>query len=247
MNFQGTGRILLWVAVAVLAVAAVGQGVRRMDKTDPVIIQSYAVPAEIASEVRVTLATVLSRGESEAPLGKVSMLPTGQLVVTAPASVQAGLRQILEEIREAKPAPTPAIRFDLWAVTATPGDSPQRSGDLAEIESAIDAISKTTGPMNFKLREKLSTVTRSGQHAQVAGTGIGMGITASLRKDEQDQPLVAADVNVSTLVSPSQRLAASAELRPGELFVIGQSAVADSRGGPEGQSSQIYYILRATL
>jgi hypothetical protein len=137
----------------------------------------------------------------------------------------------------------------MWAVTATPGDSPQLPRDLAEIESAIDAIGKTTGPMNFELREKLSTVTRSGQRAAVTGTGTEMGITASLRKDEQDQPLVAADVNVSGSGRGGQslRVAASAELRPGELFVIGQSAVADSRGGPEGQTSQIYYILRARL
>lgn len=250
VNIPKIGRGLLWGVVVVLAVAVVAQLALRLQGRDPVIMRSYEVPAEIATEVQGALVYVLSRGASEASLGRVSLLPNGHLVVTAPASVQAGVSHILQQIGDTRPTPTPTIGFDLWVVTATPGPAAQASDALEEIEPALAAIRTARGPLTFELLEKLSTATRSGHEpSSVHGASSRMQIRASLRKGEQDQPMVAAELHASVLAgfNTLTEFKAATEMRPGELLVIGQSALADQRSGSGSTSTQVYYILRASL
>jgi hypothetical protein len=243
---------VLWGVVAVLAFGALNFSWhfgwhRSSQENEPVMLQGYDVPPEIAEEVRAALASALStRDKNAAPLGQVSALPNGQLLVTAPASVQAGVKRLLLDISERKPGPTPTIGFDVWVVKATAASATSPSGALTEIEPALAVIRKSQGSRNFEVLEKLSTQARPGREASnVSGAMMQAEIRATLRKIDATQSLVAAKINVS--VSPSAgshaHLEAQAELRPGELLVIGQSALP----GRDASKAQIYYIVRATL
>jgi hypothetical protein len=222
-------------------------GVQRL-QADPVVLQNYNVPPEIAGEVNSSLARALDGG-----LGRVTMMPNGRLVVSARSSVQKGVADVIRDVTQNKPGPTPTIGFDVWVVTATPGNGATSEG-LTEIEPALAAIRKNKGAQNFELRDKLSTLLQSGQQPGRAKSGLSqMEIRASLRKGADNQPTVAArfdiDILRSDLIGVSlASLNAQSELRPGELLVLGQSALASpSPPGTPQTNKQVYYIVRATL
>lgn len=244
MNAIGFGRGVLWFIVVLLAAAALFFGLQKL-RSDPVVLQSYKVSPEIAGEARSALAGGLWRGETIAPLGQVTMMPNGHLLVTAPRSVQRGVAQIIKDIEENKPGPTPTIGFEVWVVAASPGSQAGATGLLTEVRPALDVIDKARGPLNFELLEKLTTLARSGQESEIRGANARLEVEASLRSAGQE-PVVAAKVEVQVSGrNGNAALEAHTEMRPGELLVIGQSSLGQPH--TSGSNSQIYYIVRATL
>jgi hypothetical protein len=81
----------------------------------------------------------------------------------------------------------------------------------------------------------------------VNGAQANMQVQASLRTAEDDQQVVAAELKLGvTGFAWNSSLEAQSEMRPGELLVVGQSALG-SRPGTPPTNKQIYYIVRATL
>ena len=255
MRLAIIGRTVLWIAAGVLAATAYYLIVQSQ-RTDPLVLQNYEVPTDIAEEVRAALAGALYQGDTNPPLGRATLMPNGHLVVSARASVQKGVARIMRDITENKPAPTPSIGFEVWAVAATPGGTAQASAGLTEVEPALAVIRKAKGPMNFELLEKLSTTARSGaDDSQMQGALSEMRVRASLRKSIDDKPVVVAKIRIRVSASRGDlpaSLEAQTEIPPGELLVIGQSGLASSRpfgnqpGTPQ-PNRQIYYIVRASL
>ncbi len=250
MRFAVIAKWVLWVVVAVLAVGTLNFSVNRLKHSDPAVLMSYEVPPEIAEEVQSALRAALSTPgkDAAAPIGQVTMLPNGRLLVTAPMVMQAGVRKILQDIAAHKPGPTPTIGFDVWVIKATSGSAPTSSSSLNELEPALTAIRKNQGPMNFELLEKLSTTARPGRDSSnISGAVAHVQIRATLRKIDATQSTVAAKINISVFAGPGSQsaLEAQAEMRPGELLVLGQSALA-SRDASK-INAQLYYIVRATL
>jgi hypothetical protein len=255
MRLAIVGRSVLWVVAGLLAATAFFFMTGNL-RSDPLVLQNYEVPTDIAEEVRAALAGALYQGDIMPPLGRATLMPNGRLVVSAPASVQRGVARIIHDITENKPGPTPTIGFEVWAVAATPGGAAQASAGLAELESALEVIRKAKGPMNFELLEKLSTTARSGaQDSNIRGAVSKMQVRASLRNAEDDKPVVAAKIQIRVSVNPGDpeaSLEAQTEMRPGELLVIGQSGLANPRpsgnqAGTPQANRQIYYIVRASL
>jgi len=252
MNVANFGRVVIWVVAAILLFMAAYFGLHRQ-RDDPVVLESYTVPAEIAGEVRNALAGALWHGNDSPPLGQVTLMPNGRLVVTAPASVQEGVSRVIHDVIENKPGPTPAITFDVWIVTAAPGNDSQAgkaqaAESLAEIGPALGAIQKAKGPLRFELLEKLSTVARTGRDkSKVRGAQAFMEVDASLRTAEDNQQMVAAKLQMGVMgLGWNSNLEAQSEMRPGELLVVGQSALGSPPGSPPS-NKQLYYIVRATL
>lgn len=239
-------RTSLWILAMFLAIGAVVLGAKRL-QSDPVSLETYSAPPEIAGEVRSALSAALAGNPALKPLGRVTLMPNGRLVVTAPQSIQRGVRRIIDDIIQNKPAPTPTIGFDVWVVTATPGAA-VTAADLAEVEPALAVIRESRGPLAFALLEKLSTKARSGEEeSHVRGKNAELEVGASLRKGTNNDSLVAAKLRVVVWQGKTpMHLEAHTEIRPGELLVAGQSALGGtpSTGGPD---KQIYYIVRATL
>jgi hypothetical protein len=244
-------KVALWMITMVLLVTAIWFGIRKVGD-DPVVLESYQVSPEISSEVRQALANALWRGDKEAPLGQVTLMPNGQLLVTAPATVQRGVARIIDDIAAIKPAPTPTIGFDLWIVTGTPAGSTQRGATaqgeaLPEIEPALAAIREAKGAQTFELLEKLTISTRSGQDdSSIRGAAAQMKVRSSLRKGADGQPLVAAKLQLAIFgQGVMSQLEAQSEMRPGELLVVGQSAYGTVTSPKSDR--QLYYIVRASL
>jgi hypothetical protein len=242
--------LLIFAAGAVLA-AILLLGAWRAGADRPVL-RSYEVKPEIAREVQDVLQESffrLENGTQGEPLGRVSLAPNGRLIVTAPPSVQRGVADLLEEIEDTDPAPTPMIGFDLWLVTALPGggEAAAPPAELAELEPALKAIRAARGPLQFELFERLSTTTAAGQGEGGASSDRArFEVEARLRRAPDGAQIVTADMEVHTMWEPTPHVAnwrealeATVELQPGEIVVVGQGRAAEP--------GDVYYVLRARL
>ncbi len=119
---------------------------------------------------------------------------------------------------------------------------------MKEIEPALTVIRKNQGPLIFVLLEKLSTSARPGRDSSnINGAVAQAQIRATLRKIDATQSMVAAKIALSVSAGPGSHagLEAQAEMRPGELLVLGQSAIANQDASKT--NAQLYYIVRTTL
>ena len=121
MQVANFGKVVLWMVAAVLLFMAAFFGLSRL-RDDSVELRSYEVPTEIGEEVANALAGALWRGDSAPAIGQVRRLTNGRLLVTAPASVQNSVGRIIDDIIKNKPGPTPSIGFEMWVVSAGPGE-----------------------------------------------------------------------------------------------------------------------------
>ena len=253
MSLREAGRRILWFAIGV-AVAAVPILLLQHKATlprDPVVIRTYPVAPEIQGEMKLALIEALGTSE-----WRVSLPADGLLLVNAPESVQTGVQGILAEVAARKPAATPAIHFEIWLVSATPGTAVKANNGpgLVEIGPALADIQKAQGPLHFDLLEKLALQARAGDDdSQIQGVHAGMRVTPTVRHDSKGDPVIAAKINVQIIraastiptAGPPGSLKALVELRPGQLLVIGQSSLT---AGPNADTpAQMYYIVRASL
>ncbi len=255
MSMGTIGRSLAWLATGVVLAMAVMLATQRWRGSEAAVLRSYEVKPEVAAEISNALRTALAvNGVS---YGQVTLSPGGQLLVTAPPSVQQGVAKILEDIASRKPPSTPTIRFEAWLVVASPGNRAD-SPNLKELEPALAAVEKSQGSMRFELLEKLSAQARSGQRSQIQGQHAAMEVNTSLLRDSKDQPVIAARIQLhqldfspgipnamrgSGLEARGLGLEAQTEMRPGELLVVGQSSLSD-KSAPD---RELYYIVRAAL
>jgi hypothetical protein len=263
MNLKEIGRGMLWFAIglAVIAVAIFLLQLQIGLRRDSVTIRSYPVAPEIAGEMRSALADALTTTSKDgAALGRVSLTADGHLLVTAPESVQRGVAKLLAEVAANKPAPTPAIHFEMWLVSAVPGTaSPSDNGPgLAEIGPALADIQKSRGPLKFELTEKLALTARAGaDDGEIQGAHFGMRVTPTVRRDAKGDPVIAARISVQMIngqyglqfgqYSIPPTLKALVEFHPGQLLVIGQSNLQSKPGPSPTPDTEEYYIVRASL
>jgi len=250
MSMGTIGRSLAWLATGVVLAIAVMLATQGWRGSETAVLRSYEVKPEIAAEISNALRAALAVGKDGVPYGQVTLSPNGQLLVTAPPSVQQGVAKILDDIASRKPPSTPTIGFEAWLVAASPGDRVD-SPNLKELEPALRAVEESKGSMRFELLEKLSTQVRSGQRSQIQGQHSAMEVNTSLRRDSKDQPVIAARIELHLLhftpgiPNPGRGsgLEAQTEMRPGELLVVGQSSLSD-KSAPD---RELYYIVRAAL
>jgi hypothetical protein len=100
------------------------------------------------------------------------------------------------------------------------------------------------------LLEKLSSVARpGGAFSMMRGALANLQVQQPLiHRTGDDKVTVAANILVTLLRSArfhaSGNMAASVDLTPGNLLVIGQSALASDG---DSKDTQLYYIVRATI
>jgi hypothetical protein len=264
MNLREVGRGTLWFAIGaiVLAVAIFLLQLQIGLHRDSVTIRSYPVTPEIAGEMRSALYDALNNSSKDgAQLGRVTLTADGRLLVTAPESAQRDVQRILAEVAANKPEPTPAIRFDVWLVSAAlrPAAPSDSGPGLVEVGPALADIQKVQGPMHFELIEKLALQARAGnEDSQIQGAHFGMRITPTVRHDSKGEPVIAARINVEMITGGGMpsftnnyslpgSLRVQTEVRPGQLLVIGQSSLPVRPGANPTPDTQEFYIVRASL
>lgn len=227
--------VVVALFVTLLPAVGCGQAPKESGDSGEMEIRAYNVPEGMdAEQLRSHLAYSLNRGDQK--LGIVDAYPDGSLVVTAPASVQAGVETLIEHMRTASPRTTPGpktIAIDYWIVVGRPvgkaadAKDPQvEDRNLMALAPALVQIQTAQGPMTFRLLDKLRLTGGSSQvngrftsvEQQVSTLGSG-GWIADIRIDLQGH-------SIRTRVN----------LEPGKLIVLGET----------GLSAQMFPVLKAT-
>jgi hypothetical protein len=263
MNWGGVSRGVLWFVIGLVVAGAAFMAIRRGDTSDPYTVRSYFVAPEVAHETKTALTEALGASANGPGLGQVTLASDGRLLVSARESIQSQVARILADVAAKKPTPTPSIHFEVWMVSATSagGGPPKEVPALQEIDSVLDGIRKSKGPLRFDLVEKLALQTRAGaDDVEIQGARSSLRVTSTVRTDASGQPVIGAKISLRVGAHGGTvnagALKALAELHPGELLAIGQSSLTDV-GGQFGvtnptstestSGSQLYYIVRATL
>jgi hypothetical protein len=208
----------------------------------PVVLRTYKVPPRLQNEVRGTLLTAMG-GRSEAPVGQVSVGPGGTLVVVAPESVHEGIEQLVTELGSVESSslePVP-VQLTYWLVVGRPaadppgGPQPRTAASLHAIAPVLTELTRSQGPMEFSLLERLQLASLGEDSAEMTGgvatirqraSVVGANVVADLR-------ITAGPATIETRV----------KIEPGQFLVLGQSGYRD-REEPE---ATLFYVISSNV
>lgn len=237
------------MAIIVLAIGMLyaGCGINSNDtKENAIVLQTYEVPAEYALEVSTFIRDLLIQsGKDIARIGEVRIGPGDMITVAAPASIHRGIEKLIDNIVKAKPEPSLLVSLTYWIVVGSPAKGPAWPPQLNEIESALQAISASEGPMSFDLHERLHLRSLSGESASLSG-----GMTRVSQVATVHEGSVLGDINIYSS-GMEQTVNTKVQIGFDDVLVLGQSGcpqfpVVPGRQGIKCESdSNVFYIVRA--
>ncbi len=209
----------------------------------PAELKIYQVPAAYRAEAGGIIRALLRRGK-EAPLGSVAVGPTGQLLVTAPASFHPGVAQFVARLHSEKPKPVASVALSYWVLVGVPS---QKATPAAQMEPAlgpvVEAIQKANGSMSFRLLERLRLSSVSGESAQTKGAVVHVRQTATAYDDR-----VLAELEIRP--GRSSKLETRVQFPAGKTVVLGHAGLHKDLAEelfPEGVEglATVFYVVRA--
>jgi hypothetical protein len=226
-------------------------------------LRTYEVDAKYRQEVFAALKAVLNPGEQHAA-GRISMLPTGQLLIDTSAEMHEQVAAVLESIRNHRVEATPRVTLRYWAVLGT-ADSSQSSGagqgtEVPEILSGVlDELRRVHGGLSFRLYGNATLVSESGQRSQIRGETLNITQLAYVLQSTLNAELT---INFRYSIRPSGRGSAAAfapnniiqsfqhevnlqtSLEPNEFVVVGENAIRNSAQLTDGIDGTVFYIVQ---
>ncbi|HET7650251.1 MAG TPA: hypothetical protein VFL15_06095 [Gammaproteobacteria bacterium] len=161
--------LLILLGLATLSIGLSGCGTKGNGDSDDAALtmRAYSVPAGQTDAIARTLTQLLSTGKGNTTyLGYASVPSPGQVVVLAPANMQASIAESVKAIVShtgaiSKPEP---LQLKAWVVDAYPGKGPD-DPQLKSIQPALDAFATDMGPSRFVGIHYLTAVSDPGIHA----------------------------------------------------------------------------------
>lgn len=201
---------------------------------NPTLIVTYEVPEATEYEVESVINSILGVGEDGERIGRARVLPNNLVVVSAPAAVHPGIDRFIKQLWDKPIASTQRIRIHYWLVRGTPG-SGQVDDSLSDIETALNDLASTAGPMHFERLDYVQHALRSGAHAGVEGGEINGNVEAAARGDR-----IALDLN---LAAPTIRssVRTQMDLNNGETVVLAQMG-GQTRDGENPDAVHVFVI-----
>jgi hypothetical protein len=221
---------------------------------EPVELRTYAVPDEYRDELRDMLRGALA---GDPPLGRVTDGPGGSLLVVAPARIQAGLENIVDDELDMPPTADP-VTLTYWFLAGRPLDAPEGEQTFAvvdqklmRLESVLTQIAASEGPTEFTLLDQVQATSTS-RSASVRGRSSFVQQTATRRGDQ-----IVARVEIMPAGGPDaafQRNVFSSEvvLEPGQFLVLGYAGFDGVPhdafpGAARDERLTLYYVMAADL
>jgi len=264
MPRQTASAVVAALLVTLLLAAGCGQ-VPEDSGDGEVEIRAYKVPEGMdVDQLRTSLAQSLGSGNEM--VGTVFTYPDGSVVVTAPASVQAGVEALIEQMRTAGPgkiAEAQTVAIDYWIVVGRPDvrslwpgtdengklfnpyEDAQAKRDLSGIVPALEQIRAAQGPMIFRLLEKQRlTSVSSGETSRINGRFAS--VEQRVRTLGSGKWLVDIEMRVG-----NQHIQTRASLEPGKFIVLGETGLRN-RDFPlleasDDENLMLYYVISADI
>jgi len=201
----------------------------------------YDLPAKNAKEIADAIRHVVDArcvtGPSPAPpvnqlMCSVELLPTGQLLVEAPAATQSQIAAVLKAIAARNAAPAPRATLQYWVIYGAPGKPDAADASLKGLNAVVQQLKRVHGELGFSVLDTVSITTQSGTSGGSRGGSLSVNETLRASGDDVDlaamlqfapRPLF-GDLNVN--------LSVSVTIKRGEFVVLGERTAVEVQGEP---------------
>jgi hypothetical protein len=213
----------------------------------------YDLDANNAKEIADALGHVLAAQCSSGPQDsltnmrrcEVVLLPTGQLLVEAPAASQAQVATVLKAIAARSASPTPRITLQYWVIYGEPGRPNAADASLKPLSAALQQVERVHGDLAFSVQD---TATITGQAGTSAGVKGGMlEISENLRPRGDGLDLMAnisfRQPPIPNSSGPPQSLSVSVTIKPGEFLVLGEQTTRRPIADQADAKGTLFYIV----
>lgn len=205
---------------------------------NPSVIVTYDVPDGTAGEIASVVNSLLSQGNGQGRLGAPArVLPNGMVVVSAPASVQPGIEDFIDTLRDRPAEAQQRIRLHYWLVRGRPHGTSEVTEQLSEIEPALLETASVAGPMRFERLDYVQHVVSSGGNASVDG-----GVLRGRAEPAARGSRIALDLNLFAS-SLNSNVRTQMDLLDSENVVLAQ--MNEGQGDEVDSSSVLIYVVRA--
>jgi hypothetical protein len=208
-------------------------------------VRVYDAPPRNATEIVNALDTMLDAQCKTTNYGcEARLLPTGQILVEAPAEAHQQIGEVLKAIASRNAAPAPRVTLRYWVVSGIPGRPDANQPGLKELAPVLTQLKRAHGDVGFAIEDSVAVVTESGNSAKMGGSSPleveenvrvnGRSLSANIKleyhKLEPDRPPTADELRVS------------ATIEAGQFLVLGERAYrgSDASGAPIGT---LFYIV----
>jgi len=195
-------------------------------------LQTYDVDIQIAQEVVGALNNALAQQcgillveQQRVANCSAQLLPSGQLLVQAPAPSQQQVAAVLKAVAAHRAAPAPRLTLRYWVVVGAPGAADNERLPLAPLKPVLQQLERTHGDLGFKIEGTVSVTSESGTKAEANGGPLGVSQRARAVGDNS----LSADVELF-LPAATQQLRVTVTITRGEYVVLGEQSNAEGAG-----------------
>jgi len=190
---------------------------------------------EIADAIRSVVEAQCVTGPAPNPVTNSSMcrverLPTGQLLIEAPAASQAQVAAVLKAIAARNAGPTPRVTLQYWVIYGVLGKPDTADALLKPLSAVLQQLERVHGDLGFSVQDSSTITTQSG--ASGSAHGGSLNIDQTLRASGDNLDLIA---HVTFARRPvMQDLNVSVTIKRGEFVVLAER-MADEPGKDTGK------------
>lgn len=209
-------------------------------------VRIYDAPPRNGDEIVKALDTMLDAQCKSAAYGcEARLLPTGQILIEAPAEAHEQIAEVLKAIANRDVPATPRVTLRYWVVSGVQGKADANQPGLKELTPVLAQLERLHGDLGFTLVDSVTLSTESGNVAQLGGTS-PLEVEQSVRVNGSS---LSANIKLEFHELPEQEppfadeLRVSATIEAGKFLVLGERAYrgAGQSGTPLGT---LFYIVR---
>lgn len=195
---------------------------------EPLVLKIYDIPLGMGDG----LTSMLNRNfrsvstNEKTAIGRAEIMPNGQLSVLATPSVQRGVHDILESLKQAKVMPLKNSALETWVVISRSAEEAVIPANLAVLKESLQAASPS--PTEFWLLEKMRGVSAEGTKTAVYGQFFSQEYLLKTRGE-----MLMVDFEMAGLGN-SYRLNTEVLLERNQMLVLSESRYVLGKGRADG-------------
>jgi hypothetical protein len=192
-------------------------------------IRIYDVDSLYRQEVQNALDRVLRREYPDKPFyGTVEMLPTGQLLIEAPAAGHVQIETILAAIRARTQASPTKMMLRYWVLSGVPGRPDNTSGNMRMLVPVLSELEDIHGELGFEIIDTVTLMSQSGGDAEMDSEHLEI-----FQRAYSDGQIMNAEIELQfERDSIDYQVRAEFSISAGEFVVLGESSadIDETRG-----------------
>jgi hypothetical protein len=226
------------------------------------LIKTYDVPEGFdVSRLRNRVIDALGSGK-ESAVGHVTSGPGRTITVTAPASIQKGIHELILNLEKNKPGPTPepsVVAINYWGIVGQPSgnsDQPVQFGTTGletqqQLRPVLTEITRSQGPMKFYLLEHLRlTSIAQGNIDNLRGKV--MNVEQRVLRPRAANPLADIEIVLHSGQGRPHSIQSRVKLEDDKMIVLGQAGYNHRQhnilaGIDASENLMLYYVISSEI